>query len=101
MRRKITPGGPEGRVGAGDVEAQGPVSSGGDREKELNRFRGEGAEPFAGISPIQAGRQLKNLPAGAEEAGVARHAPRGPGVFVVNFTSPAGRPGMRPGSVAA
>ena len=91
--RKITPGGPQGRVRAGGVEAAGPVGAGGDRQKELDRGRGEGPDLLSAISPIKAGHQMKDLTAGAEEAGVARHPARGPGVFVVHLA----RQGRVPG----
>ena len=36
---------------------------------------------------------MKDLTAGAEEAGVARHPAGGPGVFVVDFARRGGVPG--------
>jgi len=51
----------------------------------LDCGRGEGAGLFSAISLPKAGHQMKNLTAGAEETGVARHPAGGPGVFVVDF----------------
>ncbi len=70
--RKITPGGPLGRVRAGDVEAVGPVSPGGDREKEPDRLRGEGAEALSRDKPD------RGRPAAERPHGRGRRGRRGP-----------------------
>ncbi len=37
------------------------------------------------ISPVEGGQQGEDLGSGAKEPGVPGHAPRGPGVFVVDL----------------
>lgn len=85
MRGKIAARGALGRVGGGSVETVSPVGAGRDREKEPDRIRGKRPGDVARIRPVEAGNEVKDFPAGAEEAGVARHSARGPGVFVVDF----------------
>ena len=71
--------------GPGVSKPQARSAPGGTVKKNVDHGRGKRPDLFSVISLPKAGHQLKNLTAGAEETGVARHPACSPGIFVVHF----------------